>query len=82
MTMTTNNWNGPTGYFPKGKLNDEDEGELQFSIAADKQRKVALINFGTPVKWVGLPKEELKTFIDGLNRCLREIDDEYSNQNI
>src|SRR5262249_26020317 len=43
---------GATGKFPEGKLNEEDEGELQLGIANDG-RKV-IIQFGTPVSWFGM----------------------------
>lgn len=44
---------GPTGKFPRGKLNEDDEGELTMGVAADGG--TVILNFGKPVAWVGLP---------------------------
>jgi hypothetical protein len=44
---------GPTRDYPDGKLNESDEGELMFAVG-DKDGKL-VIEFGTPVKWVGMP---------------------------
>jgi len=49
---------GPTGEFPEGKIDKSDEGEIRFAIAADKSNGVVVIDFGKPVKWLGLPKEK------------------------
>lgn len=47
---------GPTGKFPEGKLNDDDEGELRFAVAADKRKGVVVVDLGGPVRWMALPK--------------------------
>jgi hypothetical protein len=49
---------GPTGIFPRGKLNDTDEGELAVGIAADKSTKKVLIQFGTPTAWIGMDPDQ------------------------
>jgi hypothetical protein len=46
---------GPTGKFPKGKLNSNDEGELVFGIANDG--KLVHVNFGKPVAWFAIPPD-------------------------
>jgi hypothetical protein len=46
---------GPTGDFPSGKFNEEDEGGLMTGITHDKG--VVIINFGKPVAWIGFPPE-------------------------
>jgi hypothetical protein len=43
---------GPTGEFPQGHLNADDEGEL--TIAVGRENGKIVIKFGTPVAWVGL----------------------------
>lgn len=43
---------GATGTFPAGKLTPHDEGAIQFAIGV-KDGKVC-IDFGTPVKWLGM----------------------------
>lgn len=58
---------GATGSFPKGKLDDGDEGELQFAIAADSKTKKVLIDFGKPVAWLGLDPSDARNIAKALN---------------
>ena len=51
---------GATGEYPKGKLNKDDEGELQLAIVAHEGN--VIIDFGETVTWLGLPKEEALQF--------------------
>jgi hypothetical protein len=43
---------GATGEFPRGKLNQDDEGELQLAILV--RDNTVVIEFGKSVKWIGL----------------------------
>lgn len=43
---------GETGEFPRGKLNEHDEGGLQVAIFT--QDKTVQLHFGKSIKWVGL----------------------------
>ena len=47
---------GRTGDFPHGKLNGSDEGGIRFALGEDGGNVV--INFGTPVAWLGMPPEQ------------------------
>lgn len=49
---------GPTGKFPLGKLNDEDEGELRLAVGV--KDKNVLIAFGKAVSWLGLPPDDAR----------------------
>lgn len=40
--------------FPRGRLNDEDEGELSMGIAV--RDRTVIINFFKPIAWMGLDK--------------------------
>lgn len=51
---------GATGQFPDGKLNEHDEGEIRLGVAHDKDNVV--IQFGTPVVWLGMPPHEAREF--------------------
>lgn len=44
---------GPTGKFPNGKLNDDDEGEIAFRVGSENG--LVVIDFGKPVHWLGFP---------------------------
>jgi hypothetical protein len=52
---------GPTGDFPHGKMNEDDEGGLQIGIAADEAGRV-IIKFDTPVAWIGLERQNAVEF--------------------
>jgi len=43
---------GSTGKFPEGKLRDDDEGEIRVALTAIDGK--IIIDFGKPVKWIGL----------------------------
>lgn len=47
---------GATGNFTDGKLNEDDKGEIMVGIAGIEDRVV--INFGKPIHWVGLTREQ------------------------
>lgn len=57
---------GATGKFPEGKLNATDEGEIQFGIAADVAANTVVLNFGTPVVWLGLTPAQAIAIADSL----------------
>lgn len=44
---------GATGQFPEGKLREDDQGEIKFGVGVSNGNVV--LDFGTPVKWLGLP---------------------------
>jgi len=45
---------GATGEHPEGRLTEDDEGEIQFAVAADKAAGKVVIDFGKPVAWMGM----------------------------
>lgn len=47
---------GPTGKFPEGHLNEDDEGEIQIAIGIENNKVV--INFGKPIAWIGFTPEQ------------------------
>ncbi len=53
---------GATGAFPAGKLHPTDEGELRLAVGHASGNVV--IQFGKPVRWLGLPKAEALQFAD------------------
>ena len=68
-------WTGATGRFPQGMLNAEDDGELQMAVASDPIKRIVIIDFGTPVKWLGLPAKEARKLAAMLLRCTQELED-------
>ncbi len=58
--LNTASFRGATGQFPNGQLNKSDEGGIQMAIG-EHQGKV-VIEFGTPVAWVGMSAQEAADF--------------------
>lgn len=52
---------GPTGEFPRGKLNPNDRGALTIGVTHDGEGNV-IINFGTDVSWIGFPPDQATQF--------------------
>lgn len=57
---------GATGNFPKGKVSADDEGELRMAMG-NKEGKV-ILEFGKPIKWVGLDPSDADALIAGLTK--------------
>lgn len=55
---------GATGQFPDGQLAPHDEGEIRFAIAADPSTGKVLIDFGKPVRSLGLTAAQASDLAD------------------
>ena len=55
---------GPTGKFPEGHLNENDEGEIRIAIAEVDGKIV--INFGKPTTWIGFTKQQAREIANEL----------------
>ncbi len=53
---------GATGEFPDGKLVEHDEGELRCGVAGDPERHLVFIDFGSPVKSLGMSPDQAVEF--------------------
>ncbi len=47
---------GPTGRFPRGRLNEHDEGELVMAVGV--KDNTVILAFGKPVSWIGFSRVE------------------------
>jgi len=65
---------GPTGEFPKGKIAENDEGELAVELFSDCEGNV-ILNFNTDVKWIGMSAEEAIEFGERIAQLGKEIRD-------
>jgi hypothetical protein len=65
-------WNkrelGATGRFPQGRVSDDDEGELTLGVAFDPVDGIVRIEFGKPVAWLGLPRDNAVAFARAILR--------------
>lgn len=50
---------GPTGKRPLGQISSDDRGEIAIAIGA--AHGIVRLEFGTPVKWLGLPPALART---------------------
>lgn len=69
MKASTANYRGPIGDYPHGKLNPSDEGSIQFAIG-EKDGKVVL-DFGSPVAWIGVTPQQAMDIAAGLMKHAR-----------
>lgn len=53
---------GPTGEFPAGISDPDDEGELIFAVNWDASAGCVRIDFGTPVGWLAMPPDQATEF--------------------
>lgn len=64
---------GPTGKFPQGKINENDQGELAFAVTHDREKNLVIINFCKDVSWLGLDPNTCEGFIQILQKHLKEL---------
>lgn len=57
--------------YPKGKLNNDDEGELQ--IALTRKDNVIIISFGKNISWIGFNKTLAIEFANAILEKAEEI---------
>lgn len=58
--LETTGFRGALGEFPEPAISKTDEGAIQFSVG-EKNGKV-VIDFGTPVHWVGMTPQQAMDF--------------------
>ncbi len=59
--------------FPNGRINENDDGELTYMIAADPKRQAVIIKFAHPTDWIGLDAESAEALRDKLTEKLFEL---------
>lgn len=67
----TSGFRGPIGAHPEGKLTKSDEGAIQFAVG-EKDGKVVM-DFGTPVSWVGMSPQDAANLAGTLWRWARTV---------
>ncbi len=63
---------GATGQHPEGKMNMHDEGALQFGVSNDGSH--VILNFGTPVAWLGMGPGDARELAKTLIRHADAVD--------
>lgn len=70
---------GPTGRFPRGKLNEEDQGEIQMAIGTDLVKNVVMVHFGAPMKWLALDRTTALAMSESLRQKAEQLREEENN---
>jgi hypothetical protein len=70
LLTSTVNFRGALGEFPQGQLAKDDEGSIQFAIG-EKEGKV-VIDFGTPVHWLGMTPQQAADFASAILKRARQ----------
>lgn len=52
--------------YPRGKLNERDEGELQIRLGPTPDGRAFVIDFGKPITWFGLGPAEARALAEKL----------------
>jgi hypothetical protein len=66
---------GPTGEYPRGKLGEDDMGELNIRVTADRSRGIVEIAFGASVTWLGMPAGDARVFALALLKCADALEE-------
>lgn len=67
---------GATGEFPKGKINEDDQGELRVALGINKEHKRIIVDFGKEVAWLGMGADEARALAAGLIDVANKLDAE------
>lgn len=60
--------------YPKGKLNNDDEGGLEIKCFIWKGRVV--LDFGKKIKWLGFGTHDAIAFGEGIIKKAKELEDQ------
>lgn len=69
--LTTTGFRGALGDFPHGQLTKADEGAIQFAVG--EQHGKVVIDFGTPVHWLGMTPQQAADFASTVLKRAREV---------
>lgn len=61
--------------YSAGKISEDDEGDVVFAMACDKERKLIHLDFGKPVKWFAFELEHAKSLRECLDKCIKELEE-------
>lgn len=69
--LDTTGFVGATGMFPQGQLTPNDEGQIRFVMKAENGKVV--LDFGTPVVWIGMTPQEACDLAGDLVKFARAV---------
>ena len=59
--------------YPKGRIGGDDDGQLTYGIAVDKENNVVILNYFKPVVWTGMDFDSCIQKIMALAKALSEL---------
>ncbi len=62
---------GPTGEFPDGKINFDDEGEIV--IACGSYEGNVVIEFGSPIKWIVMSPDQARELMNSISKAIKNV---------
>ncbi|OWK34366.1 hypothetical protein [Fimbriiglobus ruber] len=62
--------------YPAGRLGAHDEGQLAFAVAADPRTGTVVVDFGKPVRSIGLKPADVMGLVKLLMQKAREVSTE------
>jgi hypothetical protein len=65
---------GPTGDFPRGAIDEHDQGEIKMAIAANPSTQTVLMHFGKNITWVGFGPNDARALAKSLMAKAKELD--------
>ena len=69
--LATTNFAGAIGTHSQGKLSKDDEGDVQFRVGSENNKVV--LDFGTPVHWVGMDAQQAADLASSLLKWARLV---------
>tara|TARA_R110000824_G_scaffold401032_2_gene610451 strand:+ start:21511 stop:21909 length:399 start_codon:yes stop_codon:yes gene_type:complete len=69
--LDTTSFVGAVGTHTQGKLTKEDEGDVQFRVGSENGKVV--LDFGTPVHWVGMDAQQAADLASSLMKWARIV---------
>lgn len=69
--LNTAGFRGAIGAYPNGQLTKADEGSIQFAIG--EQDGKVVIDFGTPIHWLGMTPQQAADFASTVLKRARDV---------
>lgn len=69
--LDTTKFVGAVGQHSQGKLTPQDEGDIQFRVGSENGKVV--LDFGTPVHWVGMDAQQAADLASSLMKWARIV---------
>ena len=64
---------GATGEFPRGKLDESDEGEIRIAVSSNVESETVVLAFGKSIEWVGMTPQQAVEIAKCLIRHARQV---------